>query len=92
MIALEILMRVPIPPRMSVICPRPNLYETYPPFQQPPGHQTISPKILRLLFLIDAYFHLTNTGCRVDAVHFQNVRRFVGEVEHLRCTTLHLGG
>src|SRR5688500_1206183 len=80
-------MRIPVPPRKTVVVPAPDLDEADAAFEEASCHQAFARKIFTLLTSVDLF----RPGARtlLEPVKFQHARRFLRNLERFRRRELH---
>src|SRR5690242_4834404 len=74
MVAFDVLVRVPVPPRKTVVRAAPDLHEAHAALQKPAGDQAVAAEVLRDLL--------------VETVEPAHRRRFAGDIEDFRSARL----
>ena len=87
-IPLDVLMRIPITSRKTVIIAGPDLDKTHSTLQQPARDQALSPKVFRFFFRVDLSRILTRVFR--NSILFEEIAGLVPNIKGLRRRKLHL--
>ena len=89
-VAVDVLVRVPVPPGEAVVVAAPDLHEPDAPLEQAAGGQALAAEVLGLLERVDLL--VERRLAVIEAVEPEHFRGLAGEVQRLGRGELHPGG